>query len=45
MFDKVHFRYNPQGGEVIKGMSFEIDPDTIVGVVGKAVPVRVQFPS
>ena len=36
VFDKVHFRYNPQGGEVIKGMSFEIDPDTIVGVVGRS---------
>ena len=35
-FDKVHFRYNPQGGEVIKGMSFEIEPDTIVGVVGRS---------
>lgn len=36
VFDKVHFRYNPQGGEVIKGMSFEISPGTIVGVVGRS---------
>ena len=36
IFDQVHFRYNPQGGEVIKGMSFEIEPDTIVGVVGRS---------
>ena len=36
MFDKVSFRYNPQGAEVIKGMSFEIEPDTIVGVVGRS---------
>lgn len=36
VFDKVRFRYNPQGGEVIKGMSFEIEPDTIVGVVGRS---------
>lgn len=36
IFDKVHFRYNPQGGEVIKGMSFEIEPGTIVGVVGRS---------
>lgn len=36
VFDKVHFRYNPQGGEVIKGMSFEIEPGTIVGVVGRS---------
>lgn len=35
-FDKVRFRYNPQGGEVIKGMSFEIEPGTIVGVVGRS---------
>ena len=36
VFDKVRFRYNPQGSEVIKGMSFEIEPDTIVGVVGRS---------
>ncbi len=36
VFDKVRFRYNPQGGEVIKGMSFEIEPATIVGVVGRS---------
>jgi subfamily B ATP-binding cassette protein HlyB/CyaB len=36
MFDKVRFRYNPEGSEVIKGMSFEIEPGTIVGVVGRS---------
>ena len=36
VFDKVHFRYDPQGGEVIKGMSFEIEPGTVVGVVGRS---------
>ncbi len=36
VFDKVHFRYNPQGGEVIKGMSFEIQPNTVIGVVGRS---------
>ncbi|MDO5558177.1 MAG: type I secretion system permease/ATPase [Oscillospiraceae bacterium] len=35
-FDKVRFRYNPQGAEVIKGMSFEIEPGTITGVVGRS---------
>lgn len=35
-FDKVHFRYNPQGGEIIKGMSFTIEPGTIVGIVGRS---------
>lgn len=36
IFDKVHFRYNPQGGEVIKDMSFEIKPGSIIGVVGRS---------
>lgn len=36
VFDKVHFRYDPHGGEVIKGMSFEIEPDTIIGIVGRS---------
>lgn len=35
-FDKVRFRYDPRGGEVIKGMSFELEPGTIVGVVGRS---------
>lgn len=36
VFDQVHFRYNPKGGEVIKGMSFTVEPGTIVGVVGRS---------
>ena len=35
-FDKVRFRYNPQGSEVIKGMSFDIEPGTVVGIVGRS---------
>lgn len=35
-FENVHFRYDPQGGEVIKGMSFEVESGTIVGVVGRS---------
>ena len=35
-FDNVHFRYDPQGAEVIRGMSFEIEPGTVVGVVGRS---------
>lgn len=35
-FNNVHFRYAPDGGEVIKGMSFEIEPGKIVGVVGRS---------
>lgn len=36
VFDQVHFRYNPKGGEVIKGMSFTVEPGMIVGVVGRS---------
>lgn len=36
IFDRVRFRYNPQGGEVIKDMSFSIEAGTIVGVVGRS---------
>lgn len=35
-FNKVHFRYHPQGGEIIKGMSFTIEPGTVVGIVGRS---------
>lgn len=35
-FENVHFRYDPQGGEVIKGMSFDVEAGTIVGVVGRS---------
>ena len=35
-FENVHFRYDPQGGEVIKGMSFEVEAGIIVGVVGRS---------
>ena len=36
VFDNVHFRYDPQGREVIRGMSFAIEPGTVVGVVGRS---------
>ena len=35
-FDKVSFRYRLDGAEVIKNMSFEIKPNTVVGVVGRS---------
>jgi len=35
-FENVHFRYDPQGSKVIKGMSFEVESGTIVGVVGRS---------
>lgn len=36
VFDKVRFRYDLEGSEVIKGMSFTIEPGTIVGIVGRS---------
>ena len=36
IFDKVHFKYNIEASEVIKDMSFEIKPNTIIGVVGRS---------
>lgn len=35
-FNNVHFRYALDGGEVIKGMSFEIEAGTVVGIVGRS---------
>lgn len=35
-FDKVRFRYNPEGAEVIKNVSFGIRPGDVVGVVGRS---------
>lgn len=35
-FDKVHFRYNIESSEVIKNMSFKVEANTIVGVVGRS---------
>lgn len=36
VFDRVRFRYNIEASEVIKGMSFEIEPGSIIGVVGRS---------
>jgi len=35
-FDKVSFRYITNGAEVIKNMTYKIEPGTIVGVVGRS---------
>ena len=35
-FDKVNFRYTVDGPLVIKDMSFEITPGTVVGIVGRS---------
>lgn len=36
VFDKVRFRYRVNTPEVIKDMSFEIEPNTTVGIVGRS---------
>ncbi|MCM1220368.1 MAG: type I secretion system permease/ATPase [Lachnospiraceae bacterium] len=36
VFDKVSFRYRPDGSEVIKNMSFSIPPNRVIGVVGRS---------
>lgn len=36
IFDKVRFRYDIEGSEVINGMSFMVEPGTVVGVVGRS---------
>jgi subfamily B ATP-binding cassette protein HlyB/CyaB len=35
-FEKVSFRYRVDGSEAIKDMSFEINPGTVVGIVGRS---------
>jgi subfamily B ATP-binding cassette protein HlyB/CyaB len=36
VFDKVRFRYNIEAAEVIKGMSFEIEEGSVIGIVGRS---------
>jgi ATP-binding cassette, subfamily B, bacterial len=35
-FDEVFFRYQPQQEPVLKGISFEVEPGMLVGVVGRS---------
>ncbi len=35
-FEKVGFRYRMDGQEIIRGMSFRIQPSTVVGIVGRS---------
>ncbi len=35
-FDQVHFRYRPDGPEVLRGLSLEIPPGQVLGVVGRS---------
>lgn len=36
IFDKVSFRYRPDGSQVIKNMSFRIPANRVIGVVGRS---------
>lgn len=36
LFDKVRFRYNLDGSEVMKGISFEIPAGAVIGIVGRS---------
>lgn len=35
-FENVHFRYRPDGAEVLKGVSFRIEPGEVIGIVGRS---------
>ncbi|GIX26121.1 MAG: hypothetical protein KatS3mg123_0002 [Burkholderiales bacterium] len=35
-FENVHFRYRPDGTEVLKGVSFRIEPGEVIGIVGRS---------
>ena len=35
-FDHVHFRYSPQGPEILRGVSLEINAGQVIGIVGRS---------
>lgn len=35
-FDQIHFRYRPDGSEVLRGISLTIQPGEIIGIVGRS---------
>ncbi|WP_110947771.1 type I secretion system permease/ATPase [Pseudomonas bohemica] len=35
-FDQVHFRYRPDGSEILRGVSLEIEAGEVIGVVGRS---------
>lgn len=35
-FDQVHFRYRPDGPEILRGISLKIRPGEVVGIVGRS---------
>jgi ATP-binding cassette, subfamily B, bacterial len=36
VFDQIFFRYNPNQEPILKGISFEVEPGMLVGVVGRS---------
>lgn len=35
-FDAVHFRYRPEGPEILRGVNFEVRPGEVIGIVGRS---------
>ncbi|TDV69941.1 type I secretion system permease/ATPase [Pseudomonas sp. LP_7_YM] len=35
-FEQVHFRYRPDGSEVLRALSLDIEPGEIIGIVGRS---------
>lgn len=35
-FDQIHFRYRPDGSEVLRGVSLQVKPGEVIGVVGRS---------
>lgn len=36
VFDAVHFRYRPDGADILKSISFHVKPGSVVGIVGRS---------
>ncbi len=36
VFDAVHFRYRPDGTDILKNISFHVKPGSVVGIVGRS---------
>ena len=36
VFDAVHFRYRPDGADILKNISFHVKPGSVIGIVGRS---------